>query len=302
MNANLRYLRLIFSALLISLSYCALATNPASVVPVLDLLLGSDNASNTPPFPRRRDFAGTAVFSPVTENLISRTVGDSQITYSYDALNRLSGFATTTSNDPTSNISAEFIYVSLATERLSKIVLTSYSSFGTELAANINFEYTSTNQISGLTNASFQGSIGSDANDEQIFTVSVNYEPTYENGLLTTIAKQLTNDLPPPLGGPGASTITIAYQNDTLVEIIDTDQGGGQSIGRRTNTSALEQRVTRQLLDGDGGVFFSTTEIAQYEAKECNASNRLLEENVLLLNLFFVPNLNVFLEPELCRD
>jgi len=304
MKGYLRFKRFFLVAAFVTLVHNgnSLAADSGALVSVFNLILGSDAASSSPLPPRRRDFGGNAVFSPVTNNLTSRSVGSARITYQYDQINRISGFSANDPGDPTSDLSVTFTYQSLTTERLQRIDIVSFTELGTQLNGRINFAYATADQLSNLTNASFENVVITDASDEQIFTSNISYDPSYENDRLVQIRKEVNSNLPPPLNGTGNTTIILNYNGNTVIETIETTEQGGQSIGRRVNLSAFRQEVTRQLLDGSGDILFSTTEIANYETKACNQSNRLLEKNLLILNLFFVPSVNAFFEPELCRD
>jgi len=277
-------------------SFTARATNSETIVPIIDFILNCDGCDVTvpvPSFPRRRDFGPNGMFSAESGNLISRTEGNSQLTFEYDFLDRLTEISAVNTSDSTANLSISFIYVSLSTDRLSRIELTSFSDIGTELNSEISFIYNSINQLSDLTSATFEGATRAGA-DEQIFTISVNYEPVYEDGLLRTIRKELFNSLPFPLGGDGASTISISYDNNTVIEVVDLDElGGGRSIGRRINRSPLQQEVVRQLVTSDDVFLLNNTDIANYETVACNDSNRLVEDNILLFNLFLIPSVNL---------
>ena len=304
MNQFIKCLGLLLAPFAFTNSHLVFATNAATLAPVVSFVLSDDaneDDETTPVVivPRRLDFEGGAVFSESLGTLTSLSYDGGQAILGYDSLDRLTSATVTSSEDSLQTSEISFTYVSTISDRLDKIELSSFSTSGLELKSEINFAYNAVGQFNDQTNATFEALIFQN-NQEVIFPITVEYEPIYQANTLVMINSRVTDNFGSP---ERRNTTSISYRDGTISELVFEDLiRGSTMISRRESPSPFEQQVTHEITNSDGEVISSRSNGSTYEEEECNDSNRLVEENLSILSLFFTPSTSTFFAPEICRD
>ena len=272
--------------------------NADALVPILNSILTSGDDVFTNISPRRVDFEGGAEYSD-SGDLIRRTANGTQATFDYDSLDRLTSITLINiGGDPSESFSLTFTYISAFDERLRRVQSTTSAS-GIELNAEVNFEYSTTEQFSSETNGSFQVPVFVN-NQFVISTVDVAYEPVYIGNTLVRLNTRLTDDLRSPAIN---NVMNVSYEGGVISEVIlESSATDAVRISSRENLSLLQQQVGVQLIGSDGEANDIRSDVASYEEVECTDSNRSVEENLSTLSLFYPLAPDTFFLPEICRD